>query len=341
MTGKRVILEKSGGRRISFYAEVGSYFTAEGDFHDAAFRSSLRDQLTKAGGDGQSDDTRLDAQGKWLSSYLSDILTYLLEKGMAQAAVRLSAAAMDEAGKMGVTSVVLPPKLLGEIMQSVSPAAPEKPQHRQSADEKRRMIYSAALKIFSEEGYHQATMEKIAALSGVAKGTVYTYFKSKEELLDQLLEEYYQEIVKKISDICSQDTDILQQIRELIVFWVRFIETNPLVYRLIQSEAIFQRPGGKTMFYDYIVSHLPMLKERIVALNREHRLKTTSFYSTFYGALGFIDGVAQRWFRCQMDYPLTDEIPVILEVLLNGFVGEQSGKTRYFPPPEPLRKDIP
>ena len=151
-------------------------------------------------------------------------------------------------------------------------------------------------------------------------------------------EEYYQEIVKD-HDTCSQDTDILQQIRELSDC-LRFIETNPLVYRLIQSEAIFQRPGGKTMFYDYIVSHLPMLKERIVALNREHRLKTTSFYSTFYGALGFIDGVAQRWFRCQMDYPLTDEIPVILEVLLNGFVGEQSSKTRYFPPPEPLRKDM-
>lgn len=339
MAGKRIILEKSGGRRISFYAEVGSYFTAEGDFHEAAFRSSLKDRLAKAGGEDQSDGARLDAQGKWLFLYLRDILTYLLEKDMAPAAVRLFAAAMDEAGKMGVATVVLPPKLLGDILQSASPAASERQQHRRSADEKRRMIYCAALKIFSEEGYHQATMEKIAALSGVAKGTVYTYFKSKEDLLDQLLEEYYQEIVEKISAICSQETDILQQIRELIVFWVRFIETNPLVYRLIQSEAIFQRPGGKTMFYDYIVSHLPMLKERIVALNREHRLKTTSFYSTFYGALGFIDGVAQRWFRCQMDYPLTEEIPVILEVLLNGFVGEQSSKARYFPSPESFHED--
>ncbi len=330
MTGKRVILEKSGGRRISFYAEVGSFFTAEGDFHEAAFRTSLKDRLVEAGGENQSDDARLDAQGMWLSSYLQDILTYLLEKDMAQAAVRLSAAAMDEAGKMGVTRVVLPPQLLGVILRTAAPAAPEKPLHRQSADEKRRMIYSAALKIFSEEGYHQATMEKIAAFSGVAKGTVYTYFKSKEDLLDQLLEEYYQEIVGRISAICSKETDILQQIRELIVFWVHFIEDNPLVYRLIQSEAIFQRPGGKTMFYDYIVSHLPMLKERIVALNREHRLKTTSFYPTFYGALGFIDGVAQRWFRCQMDYPLTDEIPVILEVLLNGFVGERNSNTSYF-----------
>ncbi len=334
MTGKRVILEKSGGRRISFYAEVGSYFTAEGDFHEAAFRSSLKDRLFEAGGGDQSDNARLDAQGKWLSSYLQDILAYLLEKDMAPAAVQLSAAAMDEAGKMGVTRVVLPPRLLGDILRSISPAAPEKPQHRQSADEKRRMIYSAALKVFSEEGYHQATMEKIAALSGVAKGTVYTYFKSKEDLLDQLLEEYYQEIVKRISAICGKETDILQQIRELIVFWVHFIEANPLVYRLIQSEAIFQRPGGKTMFYDYIVSHLPMLKERIVALNREHRLKTTSFYPTFYGALGFIDGVAQRWFRCQMDYPLTDEIPVILEVLLNGFVGEHNSNASYSSPPE-------
>lgn len=333
MAGNNIILEKSGGRRISFYAEVGSYFTAEGDFREAAFRSGLQDKLLKAGMD-QPDDARLCTQAKWLSSYLQNILSYLAEKGMAQAAVQLFSAAVDEAGEMGVTEVALSPRLLGYILQSASPAVSEKPQHRKSSDEKRRTIYAAALKIFSEEGYHQATMEKIAALSGVAKGTVYTYFKSKEDLLDQLLEEYYQEIVKRISAICSKETDILQQIRELIVFWVHFIQANPLVYRLIQSEAIFQRPGGKTMFYDYIVSHLPMLKERIVALNREHRLKTTSFYPTFYGALGFIDGVAQRWFRCQMDYPLADEIPVILEVLLNGFVGERNSNTRYYFPPE-------
>ena len=54
----------------------------------------------------------------------------------------------------------------------------------------------------------------------MAKGTVYEYFKSKEELLEQLLKERNQEIVEKITAICSKDTDILQQVKELLEFWV-------------------------------------------------------------------------------------------------------------------------
>ena len=149
------------------------------------------------------------------------------------------------------------------------------------------------------------------------------YFQSKEDLLNQLLEEHFHDIVGHINAICSRDTHVLQQIREMIEFWVHFVASHHTLYRLIQSEAIFQRTSNKTMFYDYIVSHLPMFKERIVALNQEQKLKTTSFYTTFYGILGFIDGVVNKWFRCGMDYPLEDEIPVILEVLFNGFVGQE------------------
>ena len=329
----RIMYEKSGGRRMSLYADLGRYFTADGSFDETAFCTILKASLTAAvlpdsKGEGTGE------QGKWLSSYLSEVMDYLAEKGMSEAAFGLFKAAIDVAADSGIRDVAISALHLKGFLQGVPGQAAGKPERRHSPDEKKKKIYQAALKVFSEEGYHQATMEKIASFSGVAKGTLYTYFKSKEELLDQLLEEHYQIIVEGISAICSQQTDILQQTREMIEFWVGFIEQNPLLYRLIQSEAIFGRPGGKVMFYDYIVSHLPMFKERVVSLNRENRLKTTSFYTTFYGILGFIDGVAQKWFRCQMDYPLRDEIPVILEVLFNGFVGEQETRRPFIAFPD-------
>jgi hypothetical protein len=125
-----------------------------------------------------------------------------------------------------------------------------------------------------------------------------------------------------VSRILSNEGDILLQIQEMIEFWVSFIQDNPVLYKLIQSEETDPRGERRTPFYDYIIEHLPMFKERILALNREKRVKTTNFYTVFYGIMGFIDGVAQKWFRRGMDYPLKDEIPVILEVLFNGFVGE-------------------
>jgi TetR/AcrR family fatty acid metabolism transcriptional regulator len=331
MVSKRIPIEKSGGRRISLYAELGRYFTAEGEFDENAFRIILRSSLIAT--QKSSSAKARSEQEKWLSAYLTEVMNYLSEKDLQEAASRLLKAAVEEATALGIYELTIAVSHLKSFFQKI-PVHPVKKERKSAQDEKKRKIYDAALQVFAEDGFHQATMKRIADLSGVAKGTVYEYFKSKEELLNQLLTERNQEIVEKINAICAKDTGILQQIKEMLEFWVRFIEQNPLLYRLIQSESIFQRSGNKAMFYDYVITHLPMIKERIVALNREHKIKTTNFYTTFYGILGFIDGVAQKWFRCQMEYPLTDEIPVILEVLFNGFVGERETNTLFYSPAE-------
>jgi len=57
------------------------------------------------------------------------------------------------------------------------------PEYKEIAKQK---IIQASIKVFIEKGYHGATMDEIGAEIGVSKGTVYTYFKSKEELLQTI-----------------------------------------------------------------------------------------------------------------------------------------------------------
>jgi Transcriptional regulator len=54
------------------------------------------------------------------------------------------------------------------------------PEYKEIA---RNKIIQAAIKVFSEKGYHRSTMDEIAKEVGVSKATLYTYFKSKEEIL--------------------------------------------------------------------------------------------------------------------------------------------------------------
>ncbi|HNR52743.1 MAG TPA: helix-turn-helix domain-containing protein, partial [Deltaproteobacteria bacterium] len=242
MSEKRVFYEKSGGRHISLYAELGRYFTADGEFDEESFRAILRRSLTSLAQDNPPTTAR-EEQGKWLSSYVSEIMDYLSDKGMMEAGSRLFKAAVEEAHAHGIHNITVSASHMKDLLQHMPPLSRAKMERKHSADEKKNTIYNAALQVFAEDGFHKSTMKKIAALSGVAKGTVYEYFKSKEELLEQLLKERNQEIVEKITAICSKDTDILQQVKELLEFWVLFIEENLLLYRLIQSEAIFQRIG--------------------------------------------------------------------------------------------------
>jgi len=48
--------------------------------------------------------------------------------------------------------------------------------------QKRKKIIDSAAKLFSQKSYHEVMMEDVAKLSSIAKGTVYNYFSSKEEL---------------------------------------------------------------------------------------------------------------------------------------------------------------
>ena len=53
----------------------------------------------------------------------------------------------------------------------------------------KRKIFNAAIELFSEKGYDNATVDDITAIAGVAKGSLYYHFSKKEEIFDMLLEE--------------------------------------------------------------------------------------------------------------------------------------------------------
>lgn len=73
--------------------------------------------------------------------------------------------------------------------------------------DKRRDILEAAEQVFTANGFTAAKMDDIAELAGVAKGTLYLYFDSKQDLFVSLLEdriwEYVATLTKKLEGVCS------------------------------------------------------------------------------------------------------------------------------------------
>ncbi len=314
---------KSGGRRLGFYAELGRYFSPDGSLNEAEFRQFLRESLA-----GREDAAR------WLSEYLEGVFTYLEERGLDGASRSLFQAAADESEAMGMGAVALPLARLRRLMDLPQETGEAATGRRRDPDDKRRKIFEAALKVFSQRGFHEATMDEIAAASGVAKGTLYRYFESKEDLLDHLLKATSRRIAERFTSAFVSGGDVVDQIRVFVEQWVYFIEENHTLYRLIQAEGLNGRASRQTMFYEYLIADFPMVKERVAAMDTDGALKTASFHTVAYGMLGFIDGVVRKWFRSGMDYPLRDEMPVILEVLFNGFVRDGARRQTYFVPPE-------
>jgi AcrR family transcriptional regulator len=323
MTKKDTSGELFLGKKDQLFAEIGRYFSADGSFYEEEFRRSLRVSLgsiREHSGDDASFSTHADA---WLSTRLREIFDYLNEKGMTEASMGLVKAAVEECAHLGLPKVSLPTDHLKDILAHV----PSK-RHGKDKDDvpnkKKGRIMDAALKIFSRDGYHRATVEAIAELAGVGKGSVYRFFTSKEDLIRILLVERSSQILDYVNHVLSIEMDLAEQIQVVIQAWVDFIADNPELYLLIQSNIQLQDTNTRDVFFDHLFSRLPLLKERVISLNRDNRIRISdlTFDTIFLGSYGFVDWVFYKWLRYGKAYDLRNEVPVITDMLLYGCMSD-------------------
>jgi AcrR family transcriptional regulator len=77
----------------------------------------------------------------------------------------------------------------------------------------KRAIFDSAIKIFSINGYNGATMDDIAQNAGVAKGTLYYHFKSKEEIFNFIIEEGMKTIKQQTFGQIEKEEDPVNKLR--------------------------------------------------------------------------------------------------------------------------------
>ena len=81
---------------------------------------------------------------------------------------------------------------------------------------KYKQIIDAAVIVIAENGYHQAQVSKIAKQAGVADGTIYLYFKNKEDILISVFQEKMGVFVSKLELIISRDLDAASKLGLMI-----------------------------------------------------------------------------------------------------------------------------
>lgn len=78
-------------------------------------------------------------------------------------------------------------------------------------DERRNEILDIAEKLFHIKGYDKCTINDILKEVGIAKGTFYHYFKSKEEVLDAIVSRYKDVVITKVNEVANNDVITLQE----------------------------------------------------------------------------------------------------------------------------------
>ncbi len=132
------------------------------------------------------------------------------------------------------------------------PKDSETPEGRQRQEEKYQRILHAALQVFAAKGFHDSKISEIARTAGVADGTIYLYFKSKDDLLISLFEAELESINAGLRQALASIPEPPLQLDHAIRYHLKLAADNPTLAHFITIET---RASSKFM-KDYTKAQL-------------------------------------------------------------------------------------
>jgi AcrR family transcriptional regulator len=122
------------------------------------------------------------------------------------------------------------------IYQSRIPVRSKTPQQAER-------ILAAAAKLFASHRFHEARMEDVAALAEVGKGTLYRYFKDKEQLYLALLDRAATGLQQRLREALAEAHGPRERLTAVVEGLLDYFDHQPHLLDLIQHAEVMQRPG--------------------------------------------------------------------------------------------------
>ncbi len=111
---------------------------------------------------------------------------------------------------------------------------------RKREPETRDKIIKSASKLFAKRGFFKTTVDDIAQATGVAKGTVYLYFKNKQELYTATIDAHFNYALDKIAEIETKNISATEKINEIATDFVDYVSNLKTSYMPFNVENVNQ-----------------------------------------------------------------------------------------------------
>jgi len=196
---------------------------------------------------------------------------------------------------------------------------------RKKDEEKRKKILDAATKVFARVGFSNTRIQDVAQEAGIAHGTVYLYFKSKDDLFISIFQESLGELIDYISSEVQKKDSAEDKLRRMISLQLDVIEENPDLTKLILIE--FPRTGNflTDRNIDVLSNYIDVIgdvlrngiEEGIFSTNVKPDIIATMIYAA-------MQGIATRWILDGMSYSIKTIDVEISEIFLKGLKSQRA-----------------
>jgi len=184
---------------------------------------------------------------------------------------------------------------------------------------KPQQIIDAAIRVFARTGYFNSRVSDIAREAGIASGTIYLYFKTKDEILVTLFREKMAAWVEHVRGQIAGEPDPVAKLRRLVALHFSVLEANPDLAEVVQVELRqgqkFFRGASAHEVSSYFALIGGVLEEGIARGQIRADVPVKLATKMLFGAM---DQVATSWVLGKRAYRLSDAAEPVAAIFLQG-----------------------
>lgn len=187
---------------------------------------------------------------------------------------------------------------------------------------RREEILNAAERVFAQKGFHNTTVAEISKESEFAIGTIYQFFKNKEELYYTMMIEKFDLLHSTLQEEISGNKTFLKKLPCLVDVVFSFIEQNVDFFKLFMWELNVLKPNMENKLKKQLItkhfSYIKLISDVIKEGLHEGVLKEGDADDLSSALLGMMNIFSFNWIFNQQQYSLRAKVPVIVNLFLNG-----------------------
>ena len=191
--------------------------------------------------------------------------------------------------------------------------------------DKPQQIIEAAVRVFARKGYYNSRVSDIAREAGIAAGTIYLYFKTKDDILVTLFRDKMADFVGVLRKAIAGEADAASKIRRLVWLHFRILEESPDLAEVVQVELRqgqkFFRGASSQEIGAYFALIGSVLEEGVAEGRFRSGLPVKVATKILFGAM---DQMATSWVLGKRGYQLVDTADAVAEIFLQGVAAPTS-----------------
>jgi len=185
--------------------------------------------------------------------------------------------------------------------------------------DKPQQIIEAAVRVFARKGYYNSRVSDIAREAGIAAGTIYLYFRTKDDILVTLFREKMAQFVGSLRKAIADEPDAVAKLSRLIRLHFEMLEEDPQLAEVVQVELRqgqkFFRGASTHEIASYFALITSVLEEGVAEGRFRAELPVKVATKALFGAM---DQMATSWVLGKRGYRLADTADALADIFLRG-----------------------